>query len=126
MKMAQQLNQEKKRIIEFYEREIYFFERKTTKLLLKTISQENKIEKIKQQKLRVSEKDIDELHKLITMTLKVIVIVSTYKDFLRLMIPLSKENNEMFLAQLKQRFEKLLMVYLLKVKTDQSIDFTIS
>ena len=130
MKMAQQevdqIKQEKKWIIDFYVREIYLFEKKTTKLLLKTILHETKLEKIKQQKLRVSEEDIDELHELITLTLKAIAIVDTYENFLRLLIPPSKENNEMFFAQREQRFENLLMVFLLKVKTAEEIDFSIS
>ena len=130
MKMAQQevdqIKQEKKWIIDFYVREIYFFEKKTTELLLKTILHETKIEKIKQQKLRVSEEDIDELHELITLTLKAIAIVDTYEDFLRLLIPPSKENNEMFFGQREQRFENLLMVFLMKVKTAEEIDFSIS
>ena len=121
-----QIKQEKKWIIEFYVREIYFFEKKTTELLLKTILHETKVETIKQQKLRVSEKDIDDLYELITLTLRAIAIVETYKDFLRLLIPPSKENNEMFYAQREQRFENLLMVFLLKVKNDQRIDFSIS
>ena len=130
MKMAQQevdqIKQEKKWIIEFYVREIYFFEKKTTELLLKTILHETKIEKIKQQKLRVSEEDIDKLHELITRGLKAIAIVNTYEKFLILQIPPSKENNKMFYAQCEQHFENLLAIFLLKVKTEQSIDFTIS
>ena len=103
-----------------------FLKKKTTELLLKTILHETKVEKIKQQKLRVSEEDIDELHELITLTLKAIAIVDTYEDFLRLLIPPSEENNEMFFAQREQRFENLLMVFLLKVKTAEEIDFSIS
>ena len=121
-----QIKHEKKWIIDFYVREIYFFERKTTKLLLKTILHETKIEKIKQQKLRVSKEDLDELHKLITATLKAIAIVDTYHEFLILLIPPSYENNEMFFALRDQRFENLLMVFLLKVKTAEEIDFSIS
>ena len=121
-----QIKNEKQWIIEFYVREINFFEKKTTELLLKTILHETKVETIKQQKLRVSEEDIDELYELIRLTLRAIAIVETYNDFLRLLIPPSKENNEMFYAQREQRFENLLMVFLLKVKTDQEIDFSIS
>ena len=126
--MAQQEVDEVNRrtFIKFYIREINFYERKTTKILVKTILHETKIEKIKQQKLRVSEEDIDKLHELITRGLKAIAIVNTYEKFLILQIPPSKENNKMFYAQCEQHFENLLAIFLLKVKTEQSIDFTIS
>ena len=128
MKMAQQEVDlmKQKFIIEFYIREIYFFEKITTKLLLKTISHESKIEKIMQQKLRVSEEDMDQLLELIKMSLKSIAIVNTYEHFLMLKIVPSKENNKMFFAQRDRQFENLLAIFLLKVKNDQSIDFTIS
>ena len=128
MKMAQQEVDlmKQKQIIEFYMREIYFYEKKTTELLLKMILHESKIEKIMQQKLRVSEEDMDQLLELIKLSLKAIAIVDTYEHFLMLQIPPSKENNELFFARRDQHFENLLAIFLLKVKTEQSIDFTIS
>ena len=130
MKMAQQevdqMKQNKEWIIEFYVREIIFFEKKTTELLLQTISHENKIEMIKQQKLRVSEEDMDQLLELIKLTLKAVAIVNTYEHFLMLQITPSKENNEMFFTLRDEQYENLLAVFLLRVKNDQSIDFTIS
>ena len=113
-------------IWQYYEREIIFFEKKTTELLLKTVLHETKIEKIKQQKLRISEEDIDELLELIKLTLKAIAIVETYKYFQKLEIPPSKENNQLFYARREQHFENLLAIFLLKVKTAQEIDFTIN
>ena len=110
----------------FYEREITFFETETTKLLLKTILHETKIEKIKQQKLRVSEGDIDELLELIKLTLKAIAIVETYRSFQLLKIPPSEENNQLFYARREQHFENLLIVFFLKVKTAEEIDFSIN
>ena len=114
-----------KQIVNFYMSEIYFFERKSTELLLQLILHESKIEKVMQQKLRVSEEDMDQLLELIKLGLKAIAIVDTYEHFLLLQIPPSKENNEMFFARRDLHFENLLAIFLLKVKSEQSIDFTI-
>ena len=114
------------RIWKFYEKEIIFFETKTTELLLKTILHETKIEKMKQQKLRISEEDIDQLLELIKLTLKMIAVVETYKYFQMLRIPPSEENNEMFYARREQHFENLLIIFYLKVKTAEEIDFSIN
>ena len=128
--MAQQevdlIKQNKEWIIEFYVREIIFFEKKTTELLLQTIAQENKIELIRREKVRISEEDIDQLLNLIKLTLKAVAIVNTYEYFLMLLIAPSKENNKMFVRMRDEQFENLLAVFLLKVKNDQNIDFTIS
>ena len=56
-----QIKQNKEWIIEFYVREIIFFEKKTTELLLQTIAHKNKIELIRREKVRVSQEDIDQL-----------------------------------------------------------------
>ena len=114
------------KIWKFYKREICFFEKITTKLFVETILHEMKMEKIKQQKLRVSEEDIDQLLELIKLTLKAIAIEDVYRDFQALLIPPSRKNNELFYAEREYRFENLLMVFLLKVKSEQEIDFTIS
>ena len=114
------------KIWKFYEREIHFFEKITTELFVKTILQEMKIENIKQQKLRVSEEDIDQLLELIKLSLKAVAIVNVYRDFQALLIPPTRKNNELFYAECDHRFENLLMVFLLKVKSEQEIDFTIS
>ena len=118
-------------IINFYVNEINFFEKETTELLLKTIIHETKIEKMKKQNLRVSEEDIDELVELIAKCLKSIAIVDTYEYFFLLEIPPTQENNELFYAMRERQFEKLLIVFLLKVKTAQEkekteIDFIIN
>ena len=128
--MAQQevdlVKQNKEWIIEFYVREIIFFEKKTTELLLQTIAHENKIEMIKREKVRISEEDLDQLLNLIKLTLKAVAIVNTYEYFLMLLIIPSEENNKMFVRMRDEQFENLLAVFLLKVKNDQNIDFTIS
>ena len=121
-----QIKQNKEWIIEFYVREIIFFEKKTTELLLQTIAHENKIELIRRQKLRVSEEDIDQLLELIKLTLKAVAIVNTYEYFLMLLIVPSEKNNKMFVRIRDEQIENLLTVFLLKVKNNQSIDFTIS
>ena len=113
-------------IWKFYESEIRFFEKISKDIFVETVLHEMKIENIKQQKLRVSEKDIDQLVELIRVGLKAIAIVSVYQDFQAKLIPPSNENKELFYAKRDQRFENLLLIYLLKVKNDQEIDFTIS
>ena len=122
-----EMEMERKMLIwKFYEKEINFFETKTTELLLKTILHETKIEKMEQQKLRISNEDIDQLLELIKLTLKAIAIVETYRYFQMLGIPPSKENNEMFYARREQHFENLLIIFFLKVKIAEEIDFSIS
>ena len=113
-------------IWKFYEREIHFFEKITTEIMNKTILQEMKMENIKQQKLRVSKEDIDQLLELIKLSLKAIVIEDVYRDFQTLLIPPTRKNNEVFYAERDHRFENILLVFLLKVKSDQEIDFSIS
>ena len=111
-------------IWKFYEKELRFFKKITNELFVKTVIQEMKI--LKLQKLRVSEEDIDQLLELIKLSLKAIVIEDVYRDFQALLIPPTRKNNELFYAERDCRFENILMVFLLKVKTDQEIDFSIS
>ena len=112
-------------IWKFYQREIRFFEKITNELFVKTVLHEMKMENMKQQKLRVSEEDIDQLSELINVNLKAIAIVDVYRDFQAQLIPPSRKNNELFYVERDHRFENLLAIFLLKVKSEQSIDFTI-
>ena len=113
-------------IWQHYQNEINFFERKADEILVETIIHETKMDKRKQQQLQLTKEDIDQLHKLITLFLKTIAIIETYRYFQILKIVLSDQNIESFYAKRKQHFENLLMVFLLKVKTEQGIDFTIN
>ena len=113
-------------IWQYYENEIIFFERKTDELLTKTIIQETKMEKKRRQQLHPTKKDIDELAEMITSTLKAIAIVKTYRHFQILQIPPSNQNNQLFYARRKQHFINLQTDFLLKVKNENEIDFTIS
>ena len=61
-------------IWKFYKSELCLFEKITTELFIKTVLQEMKLDKIKQQNLDVTEEDIDQLLKLIKLTLKAIAI----------------------------------------------------
>ena len=124
--MAQQEIDYQKLIWKFYHDEIIFFEKKTTELFLKTILHETGIEKMKQHKLRISEEDIDKLVELLSLSLKAIAIVETYKYFQSQMIPPSEENNELFYDLRDQHFERLLIIFFLKVKAAEEIDFSIS
>ena len=113
-------------IWKFYEDEITQFEKKTDELFLETVLHETEIEKTIQQKLRVSEEDIDKLAELLALSLKSVAVVETYKYFQSQMIPPSQENNELFYTLRDRNFRKLLIIFYLKVKTAKEIDFSIS
>ena len=112
---------------QYYQNEINFFERKTDKLLAETKIQETKIEKRRrQQQLHPTKKDINQLLEMITLTLKAIAIVKTYRYFQILQIPPSDQNNQLFYARREQHFKNLLANFLSKVKNENGIDFTIN
>ena len=113
-------------IWKFYEKELRFFKKITNELFVKTVLQEMKMDILKEQKLHISEEDIDQLLELIKLSLKAIVVEDVYRDFQALLIPPTRKNNELFYAERDCRFENSLMVFLLKVKSDQEIDFSIS
>ena len=114
-------------IWQYYQSEINFFERKTDELLAKTKIHEAKMKKRRrQQQLHPTEKDINQLLEMITLTLKAIAIVKTYRYFQILQIPPSDQNNQLFYAQRDQHFTNLLTNFLSRVKNKNGIDFTIS
>ena len=113
-------------IWELYQNEINYFERKTDKLLVEIIIHETQMEKRKQQKLQPNEEDISQLHKMIISMLKSIAIIETYRYFQMLKILLTDQNMRLFYFKRDQHFENLLMVFLLKIKNEEGIDFTIN
>ena len=113
-------------IWQYYQSEINFFERKTDELLVETKIYETKMEKKRQQQLHPTQKNINQLHEMITSTLKAIAIVKTYRYFQILQIPPSNQNNQLFYDRREQYFRNLLMVLLSKLKNENEIDFTIS
>ena len=113
-------------IWQLYQNQIDFFERKADELLVETIIHETKMDKRKQQQLQPTEEDIDQLHKMIISTLKAIAIIETYRYFQMSQILLSDQNIQLFYAKREQHFENLLIVFLLKIKTEQGIDFTVN
>ena len=113
-------------IWEDYQNEINFFERRADELLVETIIHETKMDKRKQQQLRPTEEDIDQLLKMIVSLLKAIAITETYRYFQLLQIVLTDQNMHLFYAKRDEHFENLLMVLLLKIKNEQRIDFTIN
>ena len=129
-KQSKQKNREmemKMCLWQYYQNEINFFERKTDKLLAETKIQETKIEKRRrQQQLHPTKKDINQLLEMITLTLKAIAIVKTYRYFQILQIPPSDQNNQLFYARREQHFKNLLANFLSKVKNENGIDFTIN
>ena len=112
-------------IWQLYQNEINFFERKADELLVETIIHETKMDKRKQQQLQPTEEDIDQLLKMIVSMLKAIAIIETYRYFQMLQILLTDQNTHLFYAKRDQHFENLLIVFLLKIKNEEKIDFTI-
>ena len=87
-----------------------FFEREADELLVETIIHETKMEKRKQQQ----------------QLQPTIAIIETYRYFQMLQILLTDRNMRLFYAKRDEHFENLLMVFLLKIKNEQRIDFTIN
>ena len=82
----------------------------------------------KEQKLQPNEKDINQLHEMITVMLKRIALIETYRFFQELKITLTNEKMQLFSYKVDQHFENLLMILLLKIKNkeeEENIDFTI-
>ena len=107
------------------ENEINFFEKKADEILVETMIHETKMERRKQQQLEPTKEDIDELVRLITKMLKTIAIIETYRYFQMLQI-LPTQNIPLFYSKKDEHFENLLMVFVLKIKNEQEIDFTVS
>ena len=128
-KQSKQKNREmemKTRLWQYYQSEINFFEKKTDELLAETKIQETKMEKRRRQQLHPTQKDMNQLLEMITLTLKAIAIVKTYRYFQILQIPPSNQNNQLFYARREQHFRNLLMIFLSRVKNENGIDFTIN
>ena len=110
-------------IWQHYQNEINFFERKADEILVETIIHETKMDKRKQQQLQLTKKDIDQLLNLIVKMLKTIAVVETYRYFQMSKILLTNQNMSFFYDKRNQHFENLLMIFVLKIKKDQEIDF---
>ena len=113
-------------IWQHYQNEINFFERKADKILVETIIHETKMDKRKQQQLQPTKEDIDQLLKLIVKMLKAIAVVETYRYFQMSKILLTNQNTNLFYDKRNGHFENLLMVFILKIKNDQEIHFSIN
>ena len=103
-----------------------FLIKKNDRLFLDIVTLETKLTKKKQQKLQQDEKDLDRLFKLIVLFLESIALINTYEYFKMKKILLTNENLLLFRDILNKHFENLLQVIILKIKNDQSIDFTIN
>ena len=108
-----------------YQNEINFFEKKADELFVEIIIHETKMEQRKQQKLQPNEGDVNQLYKMIISMLKMIAIIETYRYFQLKKILLTNQNLRLFFVKKDEHFENLLLVFLLKIKNEQSIDFTI-
>ena len=63
---------------------------------------------------------------MIVSVLKAIANTKTYRYFQMLQILLTDRNMHLFYAKRDEHFENLLIVFLLKIKNEQRIDFTIN
>ena len=114
-------------IWEVYQSEINFFERKVDELFVETVIYETEIDRKKNhEEFVVTKNEIKHLEKLIILTLKAIAIVETYRYLQIEQIVLIDQNMDLFYAKRDDIFENLLAIFLLKIKTEQEIDFTIS
>ena len=107
-------------LFQYYENEIMFFEKKTDEFLVEIILQEIQMEKRRKKRLRSTKEDIEHLKNLIARALKAIAIVETYRFFQILEIVPTDENIQMFYAKREQCFEELLIIFLSKIKKQQS------
>ena len=113
-----------KDINQIYDNEIHFFNEKTDRLFFDIVTLETKLTKKKQQKLQKDEKDLDRLFKLIVLFLE--NVGNTYKYFKMKKILLINEKLLLFRDIFINHFENLLQVMILKIKNEESIDFTIN
>ena len=106
-------------LFQYYENEIMFFNKKTDELLVETIMLEIQMAKRRKKRLRSTKKDIEQLKNMITMTLKAIAIVETYRLFQILEIVPTDENIQWFYVKREQCFKELLIIFLSKIKKKQ-------
>ena len=115
-----------KDINQIYDNEIHFFNEKMNRLFFDIVTLETKLTKKKQQKLQQDEEDLDRLFKLIVLFLESVAVINTYEYFKMKKILLTNEKLLLFKGIFNKHFENLLQVLILKIKNDQSIDFTIN
>ena len=113
-------------INQIYENEIHFFKEKTDKLFFDIVTLETELTKKKQQKLQQDEEDLDRLFKLIVLFLESVALINTYEYFKMKKILLTNEKLLLFKDIFNKHFENLLQVMILKIKNEESIDFTIN
>ena len=106
-------------LFQYYENEIKFFNKKTDELLLETIMLEIQMTKRRKKRLRSTKKDIEQLNNMITMTLRAIAIVETYRFFQILQILPTDENIQWFFVKREECFKELLTLFLSKIKKKQ-------
>ena len=71
-------------------------------------------------------KILDRLFKLIVLFLESVAVINTYEYFKMKKILLTNENLLLFSGIFNKHFENLLQVMILKIKNEESIDFTIN
>ena len=120
-----------KKIDKLYQNEINFFQKKIDRIFFDIVTLETKISEKKEQKLKQDEKDLDRLFKMIVLFLENIACSNTYEYFKMKKILLVNENLLLFRSKMKQHFENILQILMLKIKNEEekeekSIDFTIN
>ena len=115
-----------KDINQIYDNEIHFFNEKINRLFFDIVTLETKLTKKKQQKLQQDEEDLDRLFKLIVLFLESVALINTYEYFKMKKILLTNEKLLLFKGIFNKHFENVLQVLILKIKNEESIDFTIN
>ena len=113
-------------IYQLYQEEMNFFEKKVDELFEQIVILETKMTKRKQKKLQQDKRDLDQLYQMIIFFLKNIALIESYRYFQIEQIPLSNEKLPLFCSEINKHFENLLIILLLKIKNEESIDFNIT
>ena len=111
---------------QFYKNQIHFYNQKTDELFFDIVTLETKLDKKKQQKLEQDEEDLDRLFRLIILFLESIALTNTYQYFKVEKILFTYENLLLFNDIFEKHFENVLQVFLMKIKNEEDIDFTIN
>ena len=115
-----------KHVNQFYENKIHFYNQILDKLFFKIVTIETKLTKNKQQKLQQDEEDLDQFFRLIILFLKSLAFENTYKYFKIKKIVLTNTNRLLFYDIFNKHFENVLQIFIMKIKNEQNIDFTIN
>ena len=115
-----------KDVNQFYQNKIDFYNQILDRLFFNIVTLETKLTKKKQQKLQQTEEDRDQLCRLIVLFLKSLAFVNTYEYFKMKKIVLTNASRLLFNDIFNKHFENVLQIFIMKIKNEENIDFTIN